>query len=136
MLGYLRDRGASDEQLARVHAPAGLDLGQIAHEEIAVAILAELVQERAAGNLAAASPADVPTHEAIDPVCGMTVDVASRRVPVDLRGHDLLLLLRGLPDAVRGGPGAVRGGRAGVPEMRDTRRVDAMADRRRETTDG
>ena len=35
------------------------------------------MQERAAGNLAAASPADVPTHEAIDPVCGMTVDVAS-----------------------------------------------------------
>jgi xanthine dehydrogenase accessory factor len=77
VLGYLRDRGASDDQLARVHAPAGLDLGKIAHEEIAVAILAELVQERAAGNLAAASPADVPTHEAIDPVCGMTVDVAS-----------------------------------------------------------
>jgi xanthine dehydrogenase accessory factor len=78
-LGYLRDRGASDDQLARVHAPAGLDLGKIAHEEIAVAILAELVKERAAGNLAAASPADVPTHEEIDPVCGMTVDVALYR---------------------------------------------------------
>jgi xanthine dehydrogenase accessory factor len=77
VLGYLRDRGATDEQLSRVHAPAGLDLGKIAHEEIAVAILAELVQERAAGGLAAASPAEVPTHEAIDPVCGMTVDVAS-----------------------------------------------------------
>lgn len=77
VLGYLRDRGATDDQLSRVHAPAGLDLGKIAHEEIAVAILAELVQERAAGGLAAASPAEVPTHEAIDPVCGMTVDVAS-----------------------------------------------------------
>jgi len=77
VLGYLRDRGASDTQLARVHAPAGVDLGKIAHEEIAVAILAELVQERAAGNLGAATPAEVPTHEAIDPVCGMTVDVAS-----------------------------------------------------------
>jgi xanthine dehydrogenase accessory factor len=77
VLGYLRDRGASDDQLSRVHAPAGLDLGKIAHEEIAVAILAELVRERAAGGLAAASPAEVPTHEAIDPVCGMTVDVAS-----------------------------------------------------------
>ncbi len=77
VLGYLRDRGASEEQVARVHAPAGLDLGRVAHEEIAVAILAELVKERAAGNLAAAAPAEVPTHEAIDPVCGMTVDVAS-----------------------------------------------------------
>ena len=77
VLGYLRDRGVTDEQLARVHAPAGLDLGRIAHEEIAVAILAELVRERAAGDLAAAPPAELPTHEAIDPVCGMTVDVAS-----------------------------------------------------------
>jgi len=77
VLGYLRDRGVSDAQIARVHAPAGLDLGRVAHEEIAVAILAELVKERAAGNLAAAEPAEVQTHEAIDPVCGMTVDVAS-----------------------------------------------------------
>jgi len=77
VLGYLRDRGVTDEQIARVHAPAGLDLGRIAHEEIAVAILAELVKERAVGDLAAAPPAELPTHEAIDPVCGMTVDVAS-----------------------------------------------------------
>jgi xanthine dehydrogenase accessory factor len=77
VLGYLRDRGATDDRLARVHAPAGLDLGKIAHEEIAVAILAELVQERAAGRRTSASPTEVPTHEAIDPVCGMTVDVGS-----------------------------------------------------------
>jgi xanthine dehydrogenase accessory factor len=77
VLGYLRDRGVSDANLARVHAPAGLDLGKVAHEEIAIAILAELVQERAAGKLAAAEPADLETHEAIDPVCGMTVDVAT-----------------------------------------------------------
>ena len=77
VLGYLRDRGVSGGQLARVHAPAGLDLGKVAHEEIAVAILAELVKERAAGNLATAEPAELQTHEAIDPVCGMTVDVAS-----------------------------------------------------------
>lgn len=77
VLGYLRDRGVADEQISRVHAPAGLDLGRVAHEEIAVAILAELVRERAAGNLAAAPPVELPAHEALDPVCGMTVDVAS-----------------------------------------------------------
>lgn len=79
VLGYLRDRGATDEQIARVHAPAGLDLGRVAHEEIAVAILAELVKERAEGTLAAAAPAELPRHEELDPVCGMTVDVASAR---------------------------------------------------------
>lgn len=77
VLGYLRDRGVADEQISRVHAPAGLDLGRVAHEEIAVAILAELVRKRAAGNLAAAPPVELPAHEALDPVCGMTVDVAS-----------------------------------------------------------
>lgn len=80
VLGYLRDRGASDEALARVHAPAGLDLGHVATDEIAVAILAEIVQLRAAGSLEAGVAVGVaPRHEELDPVCGMTVDVAEAR---------------------------------------------------------
>ncbi len=81
VLGYLRDRGVGEEQLARVHAPAGLDLGHIASEEIALAILAESVRLRAAGELEApAVTAEVtPRHAEIDPVCGMTVDVADAR---------------------------------------------------------
>ena len=80
VLGYLEDRGVSEDALARVHAPAGLDLGRIAHDEIAVAILAELVQLRAAGALeGTVQPAVPERHEEIDPVCHMTVDVASAR---------------------------------------------------------
>ena len=52
MLGYLADRGVPRDQLDRVRVPAGLDLGQTTHREIAVAILAELVQLRASGALA------------------------------------------------------------------------------------
>jgi len=79
VMGYLRDRGVSEEALARVHAPAGLDLGRVSHEEIAVAILAELVRDRAAGALERGVPAAIRQHEAIDPVCGMAVDVATAR---------------------------------------------------------
>lgn len=80
VLGYLRDRGVSEEALARVHAPAGLDLGHVAPDEIAVAILAEIVQLRATGALdAGAVAAEAPRHEELDPVCGMTVDVADAR---------------------------------------------------------
>ena len=84
VLGYLRDRGATDAMLARVHAPAGLDLGHVSTDEIAVAILAEIVQLKAAGNLEATSGTAPSTdvaarHEEIDPVCGMTVDVADAR---------------------------------------------------------
>jgi xanthine dehydrogenase accessory factor len=54
VLGYLADRGLPAGQLDRVHVPAGLDLGHTTHREIAVAILAELVQLRASGALAGA----------------------------------------------------------------------------------
>ena len=46
--GYLLDRGVSPEKLAAVNVPVGLDLGHTTHREIAVAILGELVQRRAA----------------------------------------------------------------------------------------
>jgi xanthine dehydrogenase accessory factor len=78
VLGYLRDRGVGEDALARVHAPAGLDLGHVPNQEIAVAILAELVRLRATGELAAPAAPEA-RHEEIDPVCGMTVDVATAR---------------------------------------------------------
>jgi len=88
LLGYLRDRGFGDEVLDRVHAPAGLDLGHVSHEEIAVAILAELVQFRAAGGLEGGASAAPPARaEAIDPVCGMTVQVAGARHRLERGGE-------------------------------------------------
>ncbi|HEY9244796.1 MAG TPA: XdhC family protein [Streptosporangiaceae bacterium] len=76
VLGYLADRGVPQDQLDRVHVPAGLDLGHTTHREIAVAILAELVQLRASGALrrpGAATAASAPAAAVTDPVCGMTV---------------------------------------------------------------
>jgi xanthine dehydrogenase accessory factor len=69
----LRERGIGEEALARVRSPAGLDLGPSAQEEIAVAILAELVAWR---HTRGASPAEL-VETAIDPICGMTVTVAT-----------------------------------------------------------
>jgi xanthine dehydrogenase accessory factor len=81
VIGYLRDRGVGEDTLAHVRAPAGLDLGHVPTEEIAVAILAEIVQLKAVGALAGRVPVPVAEtrHEALDPVCGMTVDVADAR---------------------------------------------------------
>jgi xanthine dehydrogenase accessory factor len=79
VLGYLRDRGVPEEALARVHAPAGLDLGHVATDEIAVAILAQIVQLRAAGSIGTAVRPSPTRHEKIDPVCGMTVEVSEAR---------------------------------------------------------
>jgi xanthine dehydrogenase accessory factor len=76
ILGYLAERGIPQDQLDRVRVPAGLDLGRTSHVEIAVAVLAELVRLRAAGELTPAAPSGPsPAREvtATDPVCGMTV---------------------------------------------------------------
>ena len=42
----LREAGVSDEHIVRIHAPIGLDLGGRSPEEIALAIIAEIVQVR------------------------------------------------------------------------------------------
>jgi xanthine dehydrogenase accessory factor len=95
---WLRDEtGLAEERLAALRAPAGIDLGAETAEEIALSILAELVQVRRgrASFVAAPGPATLagvaPESGAsqlqpmvddivlLDPVCGMTVDRASAR---------------------------------------------------------
>jgi len=71
----------ADDDLARVRRPAGRDLGPSTQEEIAVAVLAELVDWRHGlmgdpSGLAQNSAAAPAPAEAVDPVCGMTVAVA------------------------------------------------------------
>ena len=71
----LRDRGIDEESLARIRSPAGLDLGPSTQEEIAVAIIAELVAWR---HTRVVEPTEL-VEEAIDPICGMTVAVATAK---------------------------------------------------------
>ena len=47
LLTFLQKQGFSEAEIARVHAPAGIDLGSIDEREIAVAILAEIVGAKA-----------------------------------------------------------------------------------------
>jgi xanthine dehydrogenase accessory factor len=78
VLEFLRDAGVEDEALARVHAPAGLDLGSLPNQEIAVAVLAEMVALQAGGGLTTGVRVAQP-EEAIDPVCEMVVNVGTAR---------------------------------------------------------
>jgi xanthine dehydrogenase accessory factor len=43
----LREAGASDADLERLHAPAGLDIGAATVEETAISVLAEITAHRA-----------------------------------------------------------------------------------------
>lgn len=78
---------ASEAALAGIRNPAGLALGAVSPEEIALSILAEIVKERprsqaaaaGAATLAASSDAATSAVTAIDPVCGMSVAVKGAR---------------------------------------------------------
>jgi xanthine dehydrogenase accessory factor len=49
VLARLRETGADEEALSAVRAPVGLDIGAVAPEEVALAILAEIVAARRGG---------------------------------------------------------------------------------------
>ena len=90
VLSYLEDRGFSKSQIDKVNLPAGLDLGHTTHREMAVSILAQLVQLRAAGALTPKATPNLlqmaqPT-EVIDLVCKMTVAAEKSNRPFDYEG--------------------------------------------------
>jgi len=80
----LRARGVTDDQLKRLHTPAGLDIGAASAEEIAISILAEIVTIRHAR-------VSVPEAalSAVDPVCNMTVAVSAATPTLQHRGRSV-----------------------------------------------
>jgi xanthine dehydrogenase accessory factor len=71
---YLREKGATDEQLALIKCPAGLELGGDTMPEIALSVMAEITSVRRAKTSQAPAKNTGPL-EATDPVCGMVVQV-------------------------------------------------------------
>jgi xanthine dehydrogenase accessory factor len=82
VLEYLREAGISPERVNQIRSPAGLDIGATSPEEIAVSLLAEIVQLKGARAEANAPPRQnvlaIVNKQAKDPVCGMRVGVAQR----------------------------------------------------------
>jgi xanthine dehydrogenase accessory factor len=105
VLGYLADRGVPQDQLDRVRVPAGLDLGKTTHKEIAVAILAELVQLRASAAITGPG-GSARTEAAQDPVCGMTVAAPAASRPLRHDGADYYFCCAGCRRAFEEDPDA------------------------------
>ena len=87
VLDDLKERGIDAEKVRRVRAPAGLDIRASSPEEIAVSILAEIVQVRNSKAANSVSTRELPElkQEARDPICGMTVDVSTAKYKSDFQ---------------------------------------------------
>jgi len=100
---YLRASGLTDLQIERLKAPAGLDIGAVTPQEIAASILSELVQVRRRDPLVNHEPSHFVAEKflevgkttsvgdpetAIDPVCGMIVEIGTARHRSNREGQD------------------------------------------------
>jgi xanthine dehydrogenase accessory factor len=89
ILDYLKERGLSSTRLGQLKAPAGLDIHASSPEEIAVSILAEIIQENRSGTAKQKREVEraVARQEAKDPICGMMVDIGEARHKSEFRGN-------------------------------------------------
>lgn len=91
-----------DEEKARIHYPAGLDIGARTPQEIALSVFAQMVNERPRTPRAARAGTHPPVSRppvtrlgiislapqtAIDPVCGMTVTISDDALFADVDGE-------------------------------------------------
>ena len=119
----------SDQDRTRLRTPAGLDIGAETPEEIALAILAEIVSLRPGGRPARVTKATVAAHEAhgpteraavepqpmattpvaistetaIDPVCGMEVAVSAASIQFEREGELYYFCSEGCRDSFSAG---------------------------------
>ncbi|HEY7910475.1 MAG TPA: XdhC family protein [Blastocatellia bacterium] len=92
---YLRDKGATAEQLEHIKYPAGIDLGSESLPEIALSIMAEITRLRRAAPDQVTDPVKASKGKSLpvigkslqnespvesrDPICGMSVDTTNAR---------------------------------------------------------
>jgi xanthine dehydrogenase accessory factor len=101
---YLKTRGVTPEKIKRVRAPAGLDIGARSPEEIAVSILAQIIQAR---SQAENTPAQAKSSVSLpvvnvgtkDPVCGMGVHAGTARHKSEYEGTEFYFCCAGCKHA-------------------------------------
>jgi xanthine dehydrogenase accessory factor len=107
ILERLEQRGVPPERRGRLKAPAGLDIGAVTPDEIAVSILAEIIQHRRSDKTACPDSekavaietkmeTDAPhvRIDAKDPICGMIVDGATAKFRSELSGRTIYFCCR------------------------------------------
>jgi xanthine dehydrogenase accessory factor len=109
----------TDDEKARIHKPAGLDIGARTPAEIALSVFAQVIAERprVPRTFSTATPQDaappslrldlllVEPETAIDPVCGMTVVTSPDALHADVDGERVWFCCPGCRRAFLADPG-------------------------------
>ena len=100
---FLRGKGIEQSRIDQVHAPAGLSISAASPEEIAVSILAEIIQVRRSqpqSEVAKKSSLllNVLNTEAKDPICGMMVDTMKAKYKSQHEGKWVYFCCAGCKD--------------------------------------
>jgi xanthine dehydrogenase accessory factor len=100
VLDALRADGVSEQELALIDVPAGLDIGSRTPPEIALSILAAIISVRRAERRdeavpEPATPRAAAPQLAIDPVCGMTVAAVAGTPSVEYEGETVYFCCEG-----------------------------------------
>jgi xanthine dehydrogenase accessory factor len=93
MSSYLVDAGVDPQKVERIHSPAGIDINAKLPDEVAISILAQIIQvknsldvvvsfDQQDSNLGATAPSFY-----INPVCGIPVDMNNPKHIIDYKGE-------------------------------------------------
>jgi xanthine dehydrogenase accessory factor len=125
VLDYLKAQGLTKHDLSRLKYPAGLDIQARRGDEIALSIMAEIVQRRRTAEtldvealLARPNLSGGPT-EAIDPVCGMAVQIEEAEHQTEYNGQPFYFCCEGCKAAFETDPEPYLAKVAPAGEVRD-----------------
>ena len=112
VLEYLAAQGLEESELARPKYPAGLDIQAVRGDEIALSIMAEIVQRRRNSDRIDISELlgegdmvlEAAPAEAIDPVCGMTVQIEGALYTHEYGGQNYYFCAAGCLQMFAGDP--------------------------------
>ena len=79
LFDYVRGTGATDEDIAVITCPAGIEIGSETLPEIALSVAAEITRVRRSSEQQDLETEPQRVSTAIDPICGMTVDIENAK---------------------------------------------------------
>lgn len=92
VFGFLRDNGIDMDRLKEINTPAGLDINAKLPEEVAISILAQIIQEYRDDSKGSSDESEALASNEnlyINPVCGVPVEKATAKHVINYKGENV-----------------------------------------------